>query len=596
MNYQAQAEKIAVEAFLNFDDVTKEKFFTFFQEVYAEKREVYRFFYTQYADLRVGKMLLSKHQKKQLLAVILPFISTEQQFYLFQCEVLQQIHAQKQYLTYRGKYPVPVPELIRILNQYQKYIENLPKSSWFHLKSYQEIDRKEVLDMMRYVCLRKLNNNVSMLKKDCLILRENKKNLPAQVGYFFDFLDLHIDIEMEKIEPLQLPDQNTHLAYPTPAPVGKFKTVLENYLFEELNQIEEEKQKKETLQTLFTQDLPTTLAHYKNSTLRTNQVTALINLEAGAGKLYTRLKTESTIIKVFYLTLSAIGLASFVSLFLFGISLKGVITLASWVFIWLFILLLRAGKGIYDTSKNKKGKQKEIKEIYTEKYKEIIENRKEELDYIFVRDNILDKIKDAFYWKIKNKKIQIYANDIYMNPRDILNAYRAYAQYIISIKPQEIDILYALEGSIERKNICFEMMKYLCMKKLKKSYKSFLNLANLMIHHTLIFDYYMYFIDTPCEMLKGGVMGGGFYDTESSNLYEYENIKHKIERRVEFEYDYPIDLEADPELWAWFKEEEKQIQKNNLEQEYQYLDKFIKNKNAQFIIEGEEGVLFYSCF
>ena len=200
-NYQAQATKIAVEAFLNFDDVTKARFFDFLKEVYADKKEIYRFFYTQYANLRVGKAILSKHQKKEILAVILPFVPLEQQFYLMQCEVLQYLQERKQYLTYRGKYAVNFSEFSSILNTYFEDISSLykKKTSWFYSKSYQEIDRADILNVIRYVTLKKMLDNVENMKQDFQIMLNNKKGLSTKCGYLFYFLGLKINVRINQI-------------------------------------------------------------------------------------------------------------------------------------------------------------------------------------------------------------------------------------------------------------------------------------------------------------------------------------------------------------------------------------------------------------
>lgn len=592
-NYKAQAEKIAVEAFLAFDDTTKARFFRFLEEVYADKIEVYHFFYSQYAQLRVGRQVLTKHQKRDLLAVILPFLSKENQFYLILCEVLDKIQTYKQSITYQGKYRVSLAELKEMYERYETFLRDMNKlpCQWFHEKSYHQADRQEVLLMVRHIQEKKLQASIQGFKQDAQIIATHPKK-PAKWLYFVYFLGVEVEIYTDLLQVRKL---NEPTASSLPTLQGAFAKLLQNYNLEETTTLQELEQKQAMHLALLEQDLSTTLTHYQQSSLPTKRVEASITLQGGGGIVRFSLQKSNIV----YHTLYGIGTLVGACLCVFSVW-KGVFLLSMVLLVWLVMQSFKPKKD--DTSKGKLSTHKanELYQSHLAEYKKYIAERKEELAYIYVRDNVYDKIKDAMYWRIKQKKLKVEIAGEHYDPVDIINLYIRYAQYIQQIQPHDIDVLYALEGTDEDRTLCLRLMKDLFMKKLEKSYKSFINLANLMIHHKLKFKYCMFFIDKECYIAHDYVQD--FYaNTEvtgaNARTREYDKAIEKFNTLMEaWRKIAPAMYVEKSSFQKWLVHEIEVASKHKLKKEFEQLDSLLKDRTHTFVLAGEEGVLLYSRY
>ena len=357
--------------------------------------------------------------------------------------------------------------------------------------------------------------------------------------------------------------------------------------------MQELEQKQAMHLALLEQDLSTTLTHYQQSSLPTKRVEASITLQGGGGIVRFSLQKSN----IMYHTLYGIGTLVGACLCAFSVW-KGVFLLSMVWLVWLVMQSFKPKKD--DTSKGKLSTHKanELYQSHLAEYKKYIAERKEELAYIYVRDNIYDKIKDAMYWRIKQKKLKVEITGEHYEPVDIINLYIRYAQYIQQIQPHDIDVLYALEGAAEDRSLCLRLMKDLFMKKLQKSYKNFINLANLMIHHKLKFKYFMFFIDKECCVTDN--VTHKFYDeTEffgvNSRLTAYQNALEKLTTIMEnWRKIAPAMYVENLAFQKWLVHEAQLTSKNRLKEEFEQTGSLIRKHANTFVLAGEEGILLYS--
>jgi hypothetical protein len=589
-SYKAQAEKIAIECFLDFDTETQKRFWEFLPTISPAHQEMGQFLQDEFENLKAGNKLLSKYHKRTLLGVILPFLLREKQFYLLVCEILDSLQTP----TYQQKYPINLQEFIDIIQKNSITIQKfmLQETHWFHEKVARFIQREAILATLRYLYARKMYDSLEFLKKDWAHL-QNQPKLPRPLRYYFTFMEVEIilpaHIKIRKLPVLPIID--------LPTLEGKFASLCQNYLAEELSAWEKKCAEKEFQASLLVKDLPTTLAHFKGNILPTNRVEADITLQGGGGIVRLELKRNrwKSMEKSVYIGLS---LASLLVLAIAGLGWKSAIFPLLMVLVFLLDKGTRQAKNLkerYDLANNK---EKELAKIEFEKYKEAIEINREEMQYVYKRTHILDKIKDAIYWKIKNANIRLYIDDVDYDPLDMLNLYKKYATYIKNLQPQHIEALQKWEGTDFEKKHYLNTVKHLFILKLENSYAYFTNFVKIMIDRTLRFKYMVYFLDKECEIIEDHLVG--FYaqvdeTNETDRIRKYNKTLREIYNNQLFDANKIIELpNYNDELKDWLENEKNSLKKDNWEHKLSILKHQIDLKSPAFCIENVEGVLFYS--
>ncbi len=607
--YRKQAEKIALESFLAFDEDEKARFFVFFKQICQEKSSTYQFL----SKVKAGEVIPAKHLR-YLLSAMPMFLDTEKQMEVLLLEVLDSIQTHKLGITANHSLVVNVEKAFGLFSKYLAgiyYLSNTP-SIWLADKMYDTQDRLEVIQAVMYVYVIKLKGSVAHFKKDLQIIADKTKFLSKKIIYFIELLGVEVEIldthyDLNKLylyDDIELPQF-----------AGKFAQLLQTYIATELASENHQLAIREMQKAVLDHDLGIALTHYKNNNTRTSRADIAFALQGGAG--IVKLEIRSWLTRWLAGKFKWWEMAIPVTI-LMAILMRFNSELPSFLFVP-FVLILTTGlQNMRKDPRLEEEKEKEAKNLekahirasFTAQYQQLILDRQAEKYYKVLNQSIFEDMYLNICSALEASIGKVWGK----SPEDLQNAYSFYLANIHELESENIGYIADFKGTEQDKETCLQAIKYLLLQQYDKSHHRFNKIMQTLMQERLEATYYSYLLSKECTIYTDFypiTENAVFYhlgsQAQASDYYEKPNYLAIYEAKG---YTVGAILKPRPilqgdyaqALHEWLDKEMEVVTQNNLENElakitqYAVLVEQSKTTNhlviLPFLLEGEEGILY----
>lgn len=638
-HYQEEVERIAREAFWAFNEEERTYFGELLACVYGRNSRIYDTLHTNYEAIKAGKRNLSKSDVHYLVSAILPCLPAVLQYECLQYEVLHTIQKQRIALNHEGFRRVSVDKAFDIYNQYTKsilHLHNTP-SQWFHVESYTESERQEIIRCMQYVLMQKIKTSVNRFAEDLRTLAQHYKALGEDTVYFIELLAVEVTLSSENWSSEQTISDDIDLPLPTPA--GKFASFLKEYLVKELENDNAQNSLQTIQNSLLAHDLSATLMQYKPKGFWRKKATISFLLQGGAGIL----KIETSKVKSWFNRLNVreqifIGVMGTIYSIPMGMWLasmvKAIIQVDTYMifelmsvlaiscvglgiataffyalyflffeFVYVFVRLIDAPIIAIEAEQD----QRIANKILIEDYNKLVAQRRTETDradnyfkspiflMLLKRDdstaNVYEAISAHLHTHARKKLHTYYEGYTQVQFSTYLGIYRKMADFITALSIKNLPENLLVGVAYEEKYQLLKAMQNILMHRLFRSFQYVLEVGKHTLNQNMDIHFYATFLDFDLSA-----------QGEARCMDKYKAQIAKITKHFE-EYLPTLDASTlSPALQTWFEKEKNLLQGYHFGNEAVQIKQQITlqqkhKRNKQFtviplILESEEGVLY----
>lgn len=638
-HYQEEVERIAREAFWAFNEEERTYFGELLACVYGRNSRIYDTLHTNYEAIKAGSRDLSKSDVHYLVSAILPCLPAVLQYECLQYEVLHTIQKQRIALNHEGFRRVSVDKAFDIYNQYAKsilHLHNTP-SQWFHVESYTESERQEIIRCMQYVLMQKIKTSVNRFAEDLRTLAQHYKALGEDTVYFIELLAVEVTLSSENWSSEQTISDDIDLPLPTPA--SKYASFLKEYLVKELENDNAQNNLQTIQNSLLAHDLSTTLMQYKPKGFWRKKATISFLLQGGAGIL----KIETTKIKnwfnrlnvrdqlfigimgAIYVTPATIWITEvikavirFDTQYLLGLVLvffQAVFFTSCFTaifyalyfvffeFVYVFVRLIDAPNITIEAEQD----QRIANKILIEDYNKLVAQRRFETaktDKYFKSPiflillkrnestaNVYEAISAHLHTHARKQLHTYYEGYTQVQFSTYLGIYRKMADFITALSIKNLPENLLVDVAYEEKYQILKAMQNILMHRLFRSFQYVLEVGKHTLNQNMDIHFYATFLDFDLSA-----------QGEARCMDKYKAQIAKITKHFE-EYLPTLDASTlSPALQTWFEKEKNLLQGYHFGNEAVQIKQQITlqqkhKRNKQFtviplILESEEGVLY----
>lgn len=554
------------------------------------RKKAYNIIYDYYTSLhRIGQEPFSKMSKSNFMKGLFPHLDIQQQFDVLVCEVLDSIENHKNRLTHYGRKVFHISEIQNLYKKYHEALYNFDKFplSWFEGAVSRE-DYTEIAQVICYYEIQKMKANLACLKQDLQVIEQEKQIPKRKMRYTIDVLGAQISFEGLTHAQISNYTQDTFLNLDIYHLVGKYKTQLAHYLFDNQTFNNHASHHISQPASLLAHNLATSLAHYNANKGLTKSVEFEANLQGGAGKLqisiypwkfkfakYDKWQPVLILVGAFINTVQFFGRES-------GFDFPFI----------LFILGIACtfGVGMFVNVKRKR-KQTDLDKKTDIEVAYLVENIDSRLQIDSLFNNILYKLHQNLKNEITVIKSFWGVEKKYANPLDAI--------YIYSKKKREIyhiglDQLRDFNVNIS-KHLCLSVMTYILELQLLKSYRCFVAVVQCLLRNKVEATLYNRFLGI--YITTNGFYGNVWQSSKEEDFQYKVNAQHQ---RIYQKLACPLLVGKDLEnIAAWVKVQQDDIAENNLAYDIHQLEQKIvlhqasKTEKVPFILDMEEVIIYF---
>ncbi|TAE16085.1 MAG: hypothetical protein EAZ95_07980 [Bacteroidetes bacterium] len=593
-NYRAQAEEITLLAFWDLDKQIQEN-------IFIHKKRVLRFLQKYKEAIQQKTKKVPKQHLKLLLEKAFDYLPAHIQCELLCLELYDLLETYRQKLTKKRIFTVD--EAFDLYSDYLSFTYRLHKypSKWFDILIQEsQTDWLDVAETVKFITTTRLRASALHFRKDLQLIADNSEKIAAKIVYSVDFLGIEVHIKKTNysLDRLYAFDE-----FPIPAVAGKFAETLRSYIFEALNDTQYQLAIQEMQEGLLAHDFGIALAHYKESKPLFNKVDFSFSLKGGAGSVSMNIKTWASlgkrvlapIRKLFTVkrdvskTSPAIGIAVGIFFVLLGggivwwakfadelkyivpLVIVGAIPVLILFLLVVLILNARQFKVVridgeeFLVNRSEIGyKPKNIQINRFSVYQYALADKKQALEKLKNSTDVYERTYSEVWAELRKtvgRKVEQYRNGSLFFW--FLELYQKAFDYIIQ-QP-------------ETDEACLPVIRYILLKRLKKSIEHFDALDKFANEHRITPKLYIVLFDAETRL-----------DIDMSAHYPNSTI-HELYQKIDKQAIYPLVGKEDKALHAFMVGKLQALQDDIFLEDLAELNREY-TKDQPFLLEGEEIV------